>query len=115
MTFVHVSGADTDSSEIGRSRWARVKGWTENALLRLPFRAYMFRPGLIEPLDGIRPKTFWVRLSYTIAGPLLPALRWMFPNSVLTTRQIGRAMIAAARKGTPKHIQESRAVRELSR
>ena len=35
--------------ERGRSMWARVKGATENALLRLPFKAaYMFRPGVIE-------------------------------------------------------------------
>src|SRR5579862_6917442 len=60
MTFVYVSGAGTDSSERGRLAWARVKGRTENALLRLPFRAaYMFRPGVIQPLHGIRAKTAW--------------------------------------------------------
>jgi hypothetical protein len=58
MTFVYVSGAGTDSSERGRSMWARVKGATENALLRLPFKAaYMFRPGAIVPLHGITSKT----------------------------------------------------------
>jgi len=114
MTFVYVSGAGTDSSEIGRIRWARVKGRTENALLRLPFRAYMFRPGLIQPLHGIRSKTFWYRLFYTLAGPLVPLLRGAFPNLILTTEQIGRAMIAAARKGASKRVLESRDIRELS-
>jgi uncharacterized protein YbjT (DUF2867 family) len=114
MTFVYVSGAGTDSSEIGRSRWARIKGRTENALLRLPLRAYMFRPGLIEPLDGIRSKTASYRIFYAIAGPLLPLVRKVAPNAVLTTRQIGRAMIAAARKGAPKHVLESRDIRELA-
>jgi uncharacterized protein YbjT (DUF2867 family) len=114
MTFVYVSGAGTDSSEIGRSRWARIKGRTENALLRLPLRAYMFRPGLIEPLDGIRSKTASYRLFYAIAGPLLPLVRGIAPNAVLTTRQIGRAMIAVARRGAPKHVLESRDIRELA-
>src|SRR6266511_2511608 len=62
MTFVYVSGAGTDSSERGRSTWARVKGRTENALLRVPFKAvYLFRPGFIQPLHGIRSKTAWAR------------------------------------------------------
>src|SRR6267378_2721490 len=63
MTFIYVSGARTDSSERGRSMWARVKGQTENALLRLPFKsAYMFRPAAIQPLHGITSKTRWYRL-----------------------------------------------------
>jgi uncharacterized protein YbjT (DUF2867 family) len=115
MTFVYVSGAGTDSSESGRVRWARVKGRTENALLRLPLHAYMFRPGVIQPLDGIQSRTRSYRLLYAITGPVLPLLRRMFPNSVLTTREIGRAMIAAARNGAPKHILESRDIRELGR
>jgi uncharacterized protein YbjT (DUF2867 family) len=65
MTFVYVSGMGTDSSERGRSMWARVKGQTENALLRLPFKAaYMFRPGAIAPLHGIQSKTRTVRWLY---------------------------------------------------
>ena len=65
MTFVYVSGAGTDSSEHGASMWARVKGRTENALLALPFKAaYMFRPGIIQPLDGIQPKTASIRIAY---------------------------------------------------
>src|ERR1700691_3872295 len=76
MTFVYVSGAGTDSSEHGRTMWARVKGKTENALLRLPFKAaYMFRPGFIQPLDGIRSKTTVYRVFYIVAKPMLPMLR----------------------------------------
>ncbi len=115
MTFVYVSGAGTDSSEKGRSMWARVKGRTENALLRLPFKAaYMFRPGIIVPMHGVRSKTTWYRLFYIFTKPLLPLLLRLFPNLVLTTEQVGRAMLVVARRGAPKRILESRDIRALA-
>ncbi len=108
MTFVYVSGLGTDSSEHGRTMWARVKGQTENALLGLPFKAaYMFRPGVIVPLDGIQSKTRVYRLFYAVLGPLLPWLRAAFPKHVTTTAQVGRAMIKAARDGAPKPVLEN--------
>lgn len=108
MTFIYVSGAGTDSTERGRVMWARVKGKTENALLRLPLKgAYMFRPGVIQPLDGIESKTSSYRILYKLTAPLLPLLRRMFPNQILTTRQIGRAMLNVARRGAPKHVLET--------
>jgi uncharacterized protein YbjT (DUF2867 family) len=114
MTFIYVSGAGTDSTEKGRSMWARVKGKTENALLRLPFAgAYMFRPGMIQPLHGIKPKTTWYRVLYDVLGPLLPLLRRVFPNQVLTTEEIGRAMLAVVRRGYPKPILETRDIRAV--
>src|ERR1700739_2196180 len=86
MTFIYVSGAGTDSTEHGRSMWARVKGRTENALLRLPFKAvYLFRPGVIEPVNGALSKTRSYRLFYTVARPLLSTLRALFPNHILST------------------------------
>ena len=116
MTFVYVSGAGTDSSEQGRSAWARVKGRTENAILRLPFKAaYMFRPGFIQPKAGIRSKTAVYRLLYTLIRPVTPLLRLAFPNFILTTEQIGRAMIAVAQGAESKRILESRDILELSR
>src|SRR5436305_12904037 len=100
MTFIYVSGAGTDSSESGKVAWARIKGRTENALLRLPFRAaYMFRPGFIEPLNGITSKTPVYRMLYALARPLLPVFRLLVPNLILTTSQMGRAMLAVARHG----------------
>ena len=113
MTFIYVSGQGTDSSERGRTMWARVKGRTENALLRLPLKTYMFRPGMIEPLDGIKSKTPAYRLLYKICGPLLPALRWTFPNQVLSTREIGQAMLAVAKRGYEKQILETRDIRAV--
>jgi uncharacterized protein YbjT (DUF2867 family) len=108
MTFVYVSGAGTDSSEHGRSMWARVKGRTENALLRLPFKAvYLFRPGVIQPLHGIRSKTNAYQLFYSLSKPLLPLLRALFPNVVLSTEIIGRAMLAVARHGAPRPVLET--------
>jgi uncharacterized protein YbjT (DUF2867 family) len=116
MIFIYVSGTGTDSSERGRTMWARVKGRTENALLQLPFKAaYMFRPGFIEPLHGIRSKTPAYRVLYAIARPLTPILRILFPSSILTTEQIGRAMIIVGEKGAPKQILESIDILALSR
>jgi len=107
LTFVYVSGAGTDGSEQGRSMWARVKGKTENALLRLPFKAYMLRPGAIQPLHGVQSKTRWYRLFYLLSAPLLTLLvRWL-PKQVTTTEQMGRAMLALVRRGAPKRVLET--------
>jgi len=112
MTFIYVSGAGTDSSEHGRSMWARVKGRTENALMELPFAAaYMFRPGFIEPLYGARSRTTIYRVFYTLAKPLLPLVRRAFPDSVLTTQQIGQAMLTVARDGYPRRVLQSKDIR----
>lgn len=113
MTFIYVSGSGTDSSEKGRIMWARVKGRTENALLRLPLNAYMFRPGFIEPLDGIESKTPSYRLFYKVARPLLPALGRALPKQILTTREIGQAMLAVARYGYAARILETRDIRRV--
>jgi len=114
MTFIYVSGAGTDSTEHGRSMWARVKGKTENELRRLPFRAaYMFRPGLIVPLHGIRSKTRVYRLLYMLLGPLLPLLKGRFPKYVTTTEQIGRAMLKVAKHGWPKPVLETSDINEV--
>jgi uncharacterized protein YbjT (DUF2867 family) len=111
MTFIYVSGAGTDTTEQGRIMWARVKGRTENALLRLPLAAYMFRPGIIQPLDGIKSKTPSYRVLYSLMKPLLSSLRWAFPNFVLSTRDIGLAMLAVAKRGYVKRILETKDIR----
>ncbi len=116
MTFVYVSGAGTDSSEKGRVMWARVKGKTENALLRLPFKeAYMFRPAGMQAVHGERSKTTAYRFAYSVIKPLLPLLRRLFPNYILTTEEIGRAMIRVAKSGAPKKILESADIRQMAR
>jgi uncharacterized protein YbjT (DUF2867 family) len=115
MTFVYISAAGTDSSERGRVMWARVRGKTENALLRLQFKAaYMFRPGAIQPLDGIESKTASYRIGYAIAKPVLPLLRWAFPAQVLTTQVMGRAMLAVAKHGAPQKVLESKDIHAIS-
>jgi hypothetical protein len=109
MTFLYVSGAGTDSPERGRTMWARVKGRTENDLLKLPFRAaYMFRPGVIQPLHGIRSKTRIYQAFYNILNPILPLLKSAFPQAITNTEQLGRAMLNVARNGYPKPILESK-------
>ena len=108
LTFVYVSGMGTDSSERGRTMWAKVKGKTENELLGLPFKAaYMFRPGLIVPLHGIKSKTRLYRAFYAAMAPLLPLLNAAFPKYVTTTEQVGRAMIKVARQGATKSVLEN--------
>ncbi len=108
MTFIYVSGAGTDSTEKGRTMWARVKGRTENALLRLPFKAaYMFRPGFIQPMHGIRSKTKLYQFLYDILAPIQPLLESRFPKYITTTEQLGRAMLKVAKQGYPKLILES--------
>ena len=116
MTFIYVSGAGTDSSEKGNVVWARVKGKTENALLQMPFAAaYMFRPGMIQPLDGIQSKTKMYRVFYRITKPIMPFLRSAFPNSVVTTKEIGKAMLNVAKRGYPKRILETKDIRAAAR
>jgi hypothetical protein len=108
MTFIYVSGRSTDSTENGSVMWARVKGKTENALLHLPFKAaYMFRPGAIQALHGIRSKTPAYRYFYFFARPFIAALRPLMPQSILTTEQIGKAMLKLAKQGGSKNILET--------
>jgi uncharacterized protein YbjT (DUF2867 family) len=116
MTFIYVSGTGTDSSARGRSMWARVKGETENALLALPFKAaYMFRPGFIQPLHGIKSKTRLYRAAYLVTAPLFPILNTLFPKYMTTTEKIGRAMLAIAKHGAPVRLLENRDINEAAR
>ncbi|MFF2328589.1 MULTISPECIES: NAD-dependent epimerase/dehydratase family protein [unclassified Streptomyces] len=93
--FLYVSGEGTDSTEQGRAMWARVKGRTENELLAMPFRAYMFRPAYIQPVNGAAPRTRLYRVIYGVTAWLYPALRRIAPGYVTTTDTVGRAMLAA--------------------
>jgi len=114
MVFVYVTGRGTDSTERGKLMWARVKGKTENDLLKLPFKAaYMFRPAGIQPLHGIRSKTAWVQAIYVTAAPLLSLLNRVAPNYLTTTEQVGRAMIKVAREGFAKPVLESEDINRL--
>src|SRR6195256_5436670 len=108
MVFIYVTGRGTDSTEQGSLMWARVKGKTENDLLKLPFKAaYMFRPAGIQPLHGIRSKTAWYQAVYVVTSPLLSLLNRTSPKFMTTTEQVGRAMIRVARDGFPKPVLES--------
>lgn len=114
MTFIYVSGTGTDSTEKGRTMWARVKGKTENDLFKLPFKAaYMFRPGYIQPLHGIRTKTKLYAAIYAVIKPLYPALKLLFPRFVTTTECVGRAMIKVVRQGYAKRWLENADINEL--
>lgn len=105
MTFIYVSGQGTDSSEAGRSMWARVKGKTENDLLKLGFRqAFMFRPGMIIPVRGVSPSSKLYRVIINNLTWLLKLVKWLAPNSVVNTAQIGQAMINATNNGYGKNV-----------
>jgi uncharacterized protein YbjT (DUF2867 family) len=114
MTFIYISGAGTDSTERGRSMWARVKGETENALLKMPFKAvFMFRPGYIQPLHGIVSRTSLYRVAYAITSPLYPLLKGL-PGFVTSTERLGRAMLAVAKRGHARPILESRDINDVA-
>jgi len=114
MSFSYVSGAGTDSSERGRVMWARVKGATENALLKLPFKAaYMFRPAAIRPLHGIKSKTPLYNAFYVALGPLLWLIGALAPGLVTTTERVGRAMLQVTVDGYPTPVLESRDINRL--
>ncbi|MEW1862033.1 NAD(P)H-binding protein [Streptomyces sp. NBC_00669] len=114
LTFTYVSGEGTDSTEQGRSGWALVKGRTENALLAMDMRAYMFRPGWIQPLHGERSRTGWYRVMYKATSWLYPVLRRVAPKHVTTTQALGRAMLAVARlDGQGPHVLHSPEINRL--
>jgi len=107
LTFCYVSGEGTDSSEHGRVMWARVKGKTENQLLRMPFKAYMFRPGYIHPLKGVRSKTLMYRVLSPPFRVLFPLLKRVAARHVTTSVNVGRAMINVAATGYVKPVLEN--------
>lgn len=116
MTFVFVSGTGADSSGKSRVMWARVKGAAENAVLGMPFRlSYAVRPAFIQPLHGIRSRTALYRAFYAISGPLFPLLRALAPDSVTTTEELGRAMLALAKSGSAKRVLEQKDLNALVR
>ena len=114
MTFLYVSGAGTNSGGIGKVMWARVKGQTENRLLALPFHAaYMLRPGFIQPLHGIKSRTRMYNMLYPVLSIFLPIGRALAPQSMLTTEQLGKAMLKAAKVGAPLKVLEAKDITAL--
>lgn len=112
MTFCYISGASTDSTEKGRMMWARVKGKTENDLMKLPFKhVYNFRPGVIQPTKGLKNTLSF----YKYLGWLIPIIRLLSPNYISSLKQLGVAMINAATKGYEKKILEVKDIIALSK
>ncbi|WP_428328578.1 NAD-dependent epimerase/dehydratase family protein [Mucilaginibacter sp.] len=112
MTFCYASGSGTDSTEKGRSMWARVKGKTENDLMKLPFkRVFNFRPGYMHPIKGLKN----VLPYYKYIGWLYPAFRTIFPNFVSTLTELGLAMINVTRFGYTKQILEVKDIVALAK
>jgi hypothetical protein len=109
MTFIYVSGAGTG----GKAMWAQVKGHTEEALLALFQSAYMFRIGAVRAMHGEVSKTRWTRILYAVFRPLWPLVRVIAPGIVITTEELGRAMIRVARQGAPKRLLENRDLQVL--
>jgi uncharacterized protein YbjT (DUF2867 family) len=112
MTFCYISGAGTDSTEKGRISWARVKGKTENDLMKLPFKkAYSFRPGFMLPTKGLKNSHSF----YTGFNILYPVLRLILPKYVSTLKQLGLAMINSVLKGYDKPVLEVTDIVELAK
>jgi len=114
MSFVFVSGTGADSTERGTTMWARVKGKTENALLAMPFRAiYVFRPAMIQPLDGIKSRTTSYRIIYGLIAPFLSAARHFWPKHISSTQELGKTLLVAAKRGKEKCVVEAKQIREI--
>ena len=114
MTFLYISGAGTDSTEKGRAMWARVKGKTENFLIDTFKEAYMFRPGYIQPMKGVKSATNWYRWIYAAIGFTYPLLRRLFPRSVMTTIDLAKSQINAICVGYHRKILETSDIHELA-
>lgn len=111
MVFTYVSGAHTDGTERGKLMWARVKGRTENALMRLPFKdVYNFRPGFMSPVKGQQH----VKTIFRVLLVLTPLFKLLFPKQLLTLEQVGTAMIHAVKKGYHKQVLEIGDIRDLA-
>ncbi len=112
MTFCYISGAGTDSTEKGRVMWARIKGKTENDLMKLPFKSvFNFRPGIIQPTKGLKNTLGF----YKWLGWLIPIIRLFAPGSVVTLKELGSAMIHVATRGYSKRILEVKDIIALSK
>lgn len=115
MVFIYVSGEGTDNTEQGGQMWARVKGATENAVRAMPFGAvFAFRPGFIQPLNGIVSRTPVYRAAYVLFGWLAPVLRLAIPDKMTDTQRVGLAMLIAARHGAPSWIVNTKAINALA-
>ncbi len=115
LVFVYVTGAGTDSTAKGASMWARVKGRTENELIAMGFRgAYMFRPGLIQPMKGVRSRVRAFQALLGVLSPLWPVLRGLFPSQLTTTENIGLAMIHAVQRGYPTPVLGPKEINALA-
>lgn len=111
MTFTYVSGVGTDSTEKGKSMWARVKGKTENDLIALPFKAvFAFRPGGIKPTKGLK-NTY---TSYKVLAPLVSFLNWAMPKYMCSLADIGKAMINVTEQGYHRPQIEVKDIRKLA-
>jgi hypothetical protein len=111
MTFCYVSGTGTDSSEKGRLMWARVKGKTENDLMKLPFKAaYMFRPGFMRPVDGQKN----IKSIFKVVEFIYPFFKTLFPNGGCRLEDLGAAMINVSTIGYSKRILENKDIDLIS-
>ena len=114
ITFCYISGAGTDSTEKGNTMWARVKGKTENDLLSLGFKkAYMFRPGYIQPMNDIKSKTAAYNFIYTITSPIYFLLKKL-PKYVTSTNQMSTAMINIAAIKPDIGVLESKDINQFA-
>ncbi len=115
MTFCYVSGEGTDTREESRTNWANVKGKTENKLLAMPFKkVYLFRPGFIQPLKGIKSRTKLYNAIYVVFYPLMPIMKALFPKSITTTVKVGKAMINVVRTGYEPIYLHNKEINELA-
>ena len=115
MTLIYVSAEGADASEQNGSMWARVRGKLENALLKLPFKkVFIFRPGYIQPLKGVKSRVKLYNLAYLLLKPVSPIILWLFAKKVTTSVKIGLAMISLALKGHQETYFDNHAINQVA-
>jgi hypothetical protein len=115
MSFCYVSGQGTDSTGAGKSMWARVKGKTENAILKLPFKsAYLFRPGFIRARKGVKSKTPLYNNLYSVIKVFIPLVKLISPNAITSNEEVGKAMIYTTLHGSEYTILHNKEINELA-
>jgi uncharacterized protein YbjT (DUF2867 family) len=88
--FTFLSGNGADPTERSRRAFARYKGAAEKALLAAGFpRVYVFRPAYIYPVEPRKEPTF----SYRLLRAVYPAFRMVFPDLVIRSDDLARAMV----------------------
>jgi uncharacterized protein YbjT (DUF2867 family) len=110
--FSFLSGSGADPTRRSRIAFARYKGEAENAVVAAGFpRVYLFRPAYIYPVEPRKEPSF----SYRLLRAIYPAFQLLFPNQVIRSDDLARAMVDVAVQQTERgaKVFENRDIRAM--